>query len=87
MQGWQGLSDTHAQLSLLLSFPRCGNGWSKPLDSGLRRNDDGVASGLCRNDGGDCGQTFVRHGQGAVGMTTNPFSPPSSFQRKLAYRM
>ena len=24
----------------LLSFPLCGNGLSKPLDSGLRRNDE-----------------------------------------------
>ena len=41
MQGWQGLSDARVQLSLLLSFPHRGNGWSKPLDSGLRRNDGG----------------------------------------------
>ena len=108
MQGWQGLSDARVQLSLLLSFPHRGNGWSKPLDSsafvpdtalppasmqaGLRRaatgilpsrripdflsiNDGGVASGFCRNDGEGCGQAFVRHGQGAVGMATNSFRP------------
>ena len=28
-------------LSLWLAFPLCGIGLSKPLDSGLRRNDDG----------------------------------------------
>ena len=27
-------------LTSLVSFPRCGNALSKPLDSGLRRNDD-----------------------------------------------
>ena len=50
-------------LSFLLSFPLCGNGLNKPLDSGLRRNDEELASGFsgitegwdsgfCRNDEG-----------------------------------
>ena len=37
-------------LSFLLSFPPCGNGLNKPLDSGLRRNDEGLDSRLRRND-------------------------------------
>ena len=41
--GWR------VRLSLLwLSFPLCGNGLSKPLDSGLHRNDGMVDSGLRR---------------------------------------
>ena len=50
--------------SLELSFPLCGNGLPKPLDSGLRRND-----------GGGCRQEFARHGKGAIGMATCLFSP------------
>ena len=38
-----------------LSFPRCGNGLSNPLDSGLRRND-----------GGGCDQAFVGMTVGAA---------------------
>ena len=48
----------------LSSFPRCGNGLSKPLDSGLRRND-----------GGGWGQEFIRNSKGAVGVVINPFLP------------
>ena len=44
VRGWQGLADgalsCHARV---LSFPLCGNGLSKSLDSGLRRNDEGAA--------------------------------------------
>ena len=41
MKGWQVWPNARIQLSRLLSFPLRGNGLSKPLDSGLRRNDDG----------------------------------------------
>ena len=59
----------------MLSFPLCGNVLSKPLDSGLRRND-----------GRGWGQVFTRNSKGVVGMATNPFLPLSSFQRKLESR-
>ena len=62
-----------------------GNVLSKPLDSGLRRNDGGVAAGFCchderaasgfyPNDEGGLGQAFVSHGKGAVGLATSLFS-------------
>ena len=58
VKGWQGSSDARVRLSLLLSFPRRGNGWSKSLNSGLRRNDGGARldSGVCRTAMGilDC---------------------------------
>ena len=38
---WQILADVRLRLSCLLSFPLCGNDLSKPLDFGLRRNDEG----------------------------------------------
>ena len=39
-------------------------------------------SGLRRNDGRGCDWDFTKHSKGAVGMATNPFQPPSSFQRR-----
>ena len=42
MNGWQVLSAGLAGCrAFVLSFPLCGNGFYKPLDSGLRRNDNG----------------------------------------------
>ena len=41
---------------------------------------------LSINDGGGCGQEFGRHDNGAIGMATTPFRPPSSFQRRLESR-
>ena len=68
--GWR------VRLSLLwLSFPLCGNGLLKPLDSGLRRND-----------GGGWSKEFDRYGKGAFRIATNPFLPPSLFQRRLESR-
>ena len=46
MKGWPVLPDTHLRLSHLWSFPLCGNDLSKPLDSGLRRNDVGEIPAL-----------------------------------------
>ena len=71
---WQALPGARVWLSLL-SFPLYGNGLSKSLDSGLRRND---------GEGWD--QAFARHGRGVVEMATSPFRPPLSFQRKLESR-
>ena len=48
--------------SLEWSFPLCGNVWFQPLDSGLRRNDEGSAVGF-----------FFGNGKGAVRMATNSF--------------
>ena len=62
VKGWQVLPDARLRLWRLLSFPLCGNGLSKALDSGLRRNDDG-----------GCGQAFGRNGRGAVKMATHLF--------------
>ena len=39
VKGWQALPDGGFGCCVL-SFPLCGNGLFKPLDSGLRRNDD-----------------------------------------------
>ena len=40
VKGWQVLSDgMFSCRSCVLSFPLCGNGLCKSLDSGLRRND------------------------------------------------
>ena len=40
MMEWQALSDgTLVGRPLKLSFPLCGHGLDKPLDSGFRRND------------------------------------------------
>ena len=83
--GGEGMAD-FIGWRVRLTFPLRGNVWSKPLDSGLRRNDEGVASGFCchdervavgfyRNDEVGCGQAFVRHGKGVVGMAINPFRP------------
>ena len=75
-EGVAGFIGWRVRLSLLwLSFPLCGNGLFQPLDSGLRRND-----------GRSWGKELDRHGKGAVGMTTNPLRPPSSFQRRLEFR-
>ena len=42
MMEWQVLSDgALVGYPFKLSFPQSGNGLSKPLDSGLRRNDAG----------------------------------------------
>ena len=41
---------------------------------------------LSINDGGGWGQAFARHGRGVIRIATNPFQPPWSFQRRLAYR-
>ena len=42
-KGVAGFIEWHVGLlSLELSFPLCGNGLFKPLDSGLRRNDEEV---------------------------------------------
>ena len=41
-----------------LSFPLCGNVWYQPLDSGLRRNDGKVDSGLRRAVTGILGGLF-----------------------------
>ena len=41
---------------------------------------------LSINDGRGWGQAFVRNGKGGVGIATNPFSPLSSFQRRLESR-
>ena len=39
-EGMAGFAGRHVRLLFLyLSFPLCGNGLLKPLDSGLRRND------------------------------------------------
>ena len=40
VNGWQVLLDGAFGCRALLSFPLCGNGLFKPLDSGLRRNDN-----------------------------------------------
>ena len=75
-EGVAGFGGWRVGLSFLwLSFPLCGNGLCKPLDSGLRRND-----------GGGWGQEFIRNGRGVTGMAINPFRPPSSFQRRLESR-
>ena len=65
MKGGQILSDgafdCHSRFAGMyrLNHPAC----SRQVDSGLRRNDEG-----------GCGQAFVRHGKGAVGMATRLFS-------------
>ena len=42
MMEWQALWDGGlVGHPFKLSFPLCGNGLNKPLDSGLRRNDNG----------------------------------------------
>ena len=74
VKGWQVWPDARIQLSHLSSFPLRENGWSKPLDSGLRRND-----------GGGWGQEFSGSDRGAVRMTTNPFPPQSSFMDTPAW--
>ena len=49
VKGWQVLSDgTFSCRSCVLSFPLCGNGLPKPLDSSLRWNDGKGDSGLRR---------------------------------------
>ena len=51
MMEWQVLSDgALVGHPFKLSFPLCGNGLSKPLDSGLRRNDDGGVEPNCSTD-------------------------------------
>ena len=40
-RGWRALPDGRVRLSCPWSCPLCGQGLSKPLDSGLRRNDGG----------------------------------------------
>ena len=55
---WQTLPDAHVRLSCLLSFPLCGNGLFQPLDSGVRRNDGRVDSGLRRAATGILGGLF-----------------------------
>ena len=68
--GWRvGLS------SLWLSFPLCGNGLSKPLDSGLRRND-----------GGGCGQVFFENDKRVLRIASHLVLYSSSFQRRLESR-
>ena len=46
-EGMAGFSGWRVRLSCLLSFPLCGNGLCKPLDSGLRRNDGFVWIPAC----------------------------------------
>ena len=46
VKGRQVLLDTRLRLLHLLSFPLRGNVFHKPLDSGLRRNDGGMATRL-----------------------------------------
>ena len=63
VKGWQVLPDSKfSYRACILSFPRCGNGLLKPLDSGLRRND-----------GRGWGWDFFENGKETVGMVTNAF--------------
>ena len=54
----------------------------RPTFNPWHHSTGGVASGLCLNDGGGCGQAFVKHGQGVIRIATNPFPHPSSFRRR-----
>ena len=49
-------------------------GMTQGVAPGFCCHDERAASGFYRNDEGGCGRAFVRHGQGAVGLTTNLFS-------------
>ena len=76
MKAWQVLANgalgCHAYV---LAFPLHGNGLSKPLDSSLRRNDNG-----------DCDQVFFENNKRVLRIASHLVLHPSSFQRRLESR-
>ena len=73
-EGMAGFAGWRVGLSLpWLSFPLCGNVLLKPLDSGLRRNDNG-----------GCGQVFFENDKRVRRIASHLVLYSSSFQRRLA---
>ena len=69
------------------SFPQSGNGLSQPLDSGLRRNDGGVDSGLRRETTGFLGGSFPIRPPACcrqAGMTKKTDAPSAACAPSLA---
>ena len=54
-------------------IPACA-GMTQGVASGFYCHDERAASDFYPNDEGGCGQIFVRHGKGTVGLATNLFS-------------